>query len=92
MQDLLKTKNRREFLKDGLRTALFGGLAFTGLFLGWRGQSRSERESSCLVNLPCRGCSKLPDCQEPRAANARQKPHDSPLPSLKIKRGARGDK
>jgi hypothetical protein len=92
MQDLQKTKNRREFLKDGLRTALFGGLAFTGLFLGWRGHSRSGRESSCLVNLPCRGCSKLLDCPEPRAVNARQKPHDSRLQSSKIKRGARDDR
>jgi len=77
MQDFQKIKNRREFIRDGLRTALFGGLALTGLFLGWRGHSRPGRESSCLVNLPCRGCSKLPDCQEPRAIDAREKPHDS---------------
>ena len=77
MQDLQKTKSRREFLKDGLRTALFGSLAFTGLFLGWRGYSRPGRESSCLVNFPCRDCSKLPDCQEPRAINARVEPRDS---------------
>ena len=37
MQEFEKAKNRREFLRDGLRTVLFGGLAFTGLFLGSRG-------------------------------------------------------
>jgi len=53
MEDFKSIRNRREFLKDGLRTVLFGGLAFTGLFLGWRGYSRSGKESSCLVRLPC---------------------------------------
>ncbi len=92
MQDFQNTKNRREFLRDGLRTVLFGSLAFIGLFLGWRGYSRSGLESSCLVDLPCRGCSKLPDCQEPRAIDARQKPDDSRLHSLKMKKRARDDR
>ncbi len=92
MQDLQKTKSRREFMRDGLRTVLFASLAFTGLFLGWRGHSRSGRESSCLVDLPCRGCLKLPDCQEPRAINDRQKPHDSRFQSSKMKRRARDDR
>ena len=81
MQDLQKTRNRREFIRDGLRTALLSGLAFTGLFLGWRGYSGSAKESSCLVDLPCRGCWKLPDCPEPIAFDARQKPSDSRLQS-----------
>jgi hypothetical protein len=89
MQDLKITKSRREFLRDGLRTVLFSGLAFTGLFLGWRGYSRSGRESSCLVRLPCRGCSKLPDCQVPRAIDTRQKAPDSRLQSSKMERGVR---
>jgi len=88
-QGFKKTKNRREFLRDGLRTILFGGLAFTGLFLGGKGYFRQGNESSCLVLLPCRGCSKLPDCQEPRAIDTRQKPPDSRLQPLKMKRGVR---
>lgn len=89
MQDFKKTKNRREFLRDGLRAALFGGLAFTGLFLGWKGHSLSGMESSCLLRLPCRGCSKLPACQVPRAIDTRQNPPDSRLQSLKMKRRVR---
>ena len=86
MKDFQKTKNRREFLRDGLRAVLFGGLAFTGLFLGWKGHSLSGIEPSCLVRLPCQDCSKLPDCQVPRAADARQKPYDPRIQSLKTKR------
>ncbi len=85
VKDFQKTKNRREFLRDGLRAILFGGLAFTGLFLGWKGHSLPA-ESSCLVRLPCQDCSKLPDCQVPRAIDTRQKPRDSRLQSLKMKR------
>ena len=88
-QDFQITKNRREFLRDGLRTVLFGGLVFTGLFLGWKGYSRQGKESSCLVLLPCRDCSKLPGCQEPRAIDTRQNPPDSRLQSLKLKRRVR---
>ncbi len=85
VKDFQKTKNRREFLRDGLRAASLGGLAFIGLFLGWKGYSLSEMESSCLVRLPCRDCSKLPDCQVPRAIDTRQNPPDSRLQSLKMK-------
>lgn len=92
MQDLYKTKNRREFLKGGLRAVLFGCFAFTGLFLGWRRYSCSGRGLSGLANLPCRGCSKLPECREPRAINARQKPNDSRLSSSRMKRGILNDR
>jgi hypothetical protein len=84
IQSQQTTKNRREFIKDGLRAVLFGGLAFTGLFLGWRGYSLSDKESPCLIDLPCRSCSKLPGCQEPRAIDARQKPDDSRFQSSKM--------
>ena len=82
MQDLQKKGNRREFIRDGLRAALLSGLAFTGLFLGWRGYSGSAKESSCIVDLPCRGCSKLPGCQELKAFDARQRSSDSRVQSL----------
>ncbi len=91
-QSLQITKNRREFLKDGLRAVVFGGLAFTGLFLGWRGYSRADKESPCLIDLPCRSCLKLPGCPEPRAIDARQKPDDSRFQSSKINKGFQDDR
>jgi hypothetical protein len=91
-QSLDITKNRREFLKDGLRAVLFGGLALSGLFLGWRGYSGADKESSCLIDLPCRSCSKLSGCQEPRAINARQEPDDSRFQSTKMNKGIRNDR
>ena len=60
MKEAHKTKSRRQFIEDGLRTIMLGGLAFVGLSLGWRGISHSGEESSCAVDLPCRICSKLP--------------------------------
>ncbi len=89
VKDFQRTKNRREFLRDGLRAVSIGCLAFTGLFLGWKGHSLSGMEPSCLVRLPCQGCSKLPDCQVPRAIDTRQKPPDPRLQSLKMKRRVR---
>ena len=73
MQETRKKKNRREFLKDGLRASLLSGLAFAGLSLGWRGVSRSGKGSSCSIDLPCRICSQLPGCRKPEAVDAKQK-------------------
>ena len=84
MQDAQKTKTRRDFLKDSLRTALLSGIGFMGLFLGWKGFSASGRESSCFVDLPCQGCSRFTGCQYPRALDVRQKEHDTRLQSLKM--------
>lgn len=69
-------KNRRQFLKDGLRTALFGGLTLTGGFLWWRGRSQSGTDSPYVLNIPCRDCFILPDCQDPRAISAREELRD----------------
>jgi hypothetical protein len=68
-----KMKNRREFLKNGLRASLLSGLAFASLTLGWRGVSRSGKESSCSIDLPCRICSELPGCRKPEALDTKQK-------------------
>lgn len=73
MQETQKMKKRREFLKDGLRASLLGGLALVGLSLGWRGISRSGQESSCSIDLPCRICSQLPGCRKPEAVDTKQK-------------------
>lgn len=87
IQSVQKTKNRRDFLRDGMRTVLLSGLAFTGLFLGWKGYSNSGKESSCLVDLPCRGCSRLLDCREPKALDVKQKERDSRLQSSGMNSG-----
>jgi len=64
-------------MKDGLRTVVLSGLAFAGLSLGWRRASSSGKDSSCIVDLPCRICSKLPGCQQPKAADVKQGYHGS---------------
>ncbi len=90
IQNVQKTKTRRDFLRDGMRTVLLSGIGFMGLFLGWKGISISGKESFCLVNLPCRGCSRLSGCQEPKALDVKQKERDSRLQSSKMNNGGDG--
>ena len=47
---------------------LFGGIAVMGGILGWRTMTHPDQASVCLINSPCRGCLKLSDCFEPKAA------------------------
>jgi len=77
MKEAHKIKNRREFIKDGLRTVVLSGLAFAGLSLGWRRASISRKETFCVIDLPCRICSKLPGCQQAKAIDVKQEYHDS---------------
>jgi hypothetical protein len=70
-----------------MRTILLSGLGFMGVFLGWKGFSTSGKESSCFVDLPCQGCSRLSGCQYPRALDVRQKERDSRLQSSKMNNG-----
>jgi hypothetical protein len=72
-----KTKNRREFIKAGLRTIVLGSLGYSGLSLGRRASSDSEEKASCTIDLPCRICSKLTGCQELVARNTKREYHDS---------------
>lgn len=90
IQDAQKTKTRRDFLKDGFRTVLLSGIGFMGLFLGWKGFSNSGKESSCLVDLPCRRCSRLSGCQYPRALDMKQKERDSRHRSSRMNSGGGG--
>lgn len=83
-RDAKKTKTRRDFLKDGMRTILLSGMGFMGLFLGWKGFSSSGKELSCFVDLPCQGCSRFSGCQYPRALDVKQKENDSRLKSSKM--------
>jgi hypothetical protein len=73
MQEKQKKKNRREFMKHGLRTVVLSSLAFTGLSLGWRRASSPGKETSCPIELPCRICPQLPGCRKPEAVNTKQK-------------------
>ncbi len=73
MMEDTKLKDRREFIKDGLRAILLGGVVFSGLFLGWRGQANSGTETSCSLDLPCRSCSKITSCIEPPAIQEKDK-------------------
>ena len=77
MKEAFKTKNRREFIKTGLRTIVLGSLAFAGLSLGGKRSSGSEEKTSCAIDLPCRICSKLPGCQEREALDAKREHRDS---------------
>jgi hypothetical protein len=77
VQETEKKKNRREFIKDGLRTFVLSGLAFVGLSVGWKKASSSKNEMSCAMDLPCRICSRLPGCRKPEAKETRQMSWDS---------------
>lgn len=87
MKKAHKIKNRREFIKDGLRTVVLSGLAFAGLSLGWRRASISRKETFCVIDLPCRICSKLPGCQQLKAIDIKQEYHDSLNRSLSKNKG-----
>ena len=73
MINLHKPKNRREFLKDGLRAGVAGSIVFMGLFLGWRKKPENSGGTLCIDNLPCRDCSKMKKCTEPKALKQKQK-------------------
>ena len=77
MPDQTKVKSRRDFIKDGMRAALLGGIVFSGLFLGWRGRANSGTDTSCSIDLPCRNCSKISRCQESLALQERKSMSES---------------
>lgn len=91
MRDLQKTESRREFLKDGVRTALFGSLILIGASLGWRKISNTGQSSS-LVNLPCGDCSILPVCFLPKATDFKRTKRHSSQYSSPRKKGVNSDK
>jgi hypothetical protein len=62
--------SRREFLKNGARTILFGGFVFMSVLLGKRKFSGSD-QTSCQIELPCRNCSRIPGCENPKAVEFR---------------------
>jgi hypothetical protein len=73
MPDQTKDKSRRDFIKDGMRAVLLGGIVFSGLFLGWRGRANSSTNTTCSIDLPCRSCSIIKRCPESQPFQERKR-------------------
>ncbi len=91
IQNVQKTKSRRDFLKDGMRTILFGGFVFVTGFFGWRKISNTGQTSN-LVNLPCGDCSILPVCFLPKAIDFKKTKRNSAQYSSPMKKGVKSGK
>ena len=63
--------NRREFLRDGLRVALLGGVAVVAGTLARRNSQRLPGQTRTGAGL-CRGCAVVEDCGLPSALSFRQ--------------------
>ena len=81
-----ETMGRRAFLKDGLRSVLCGGFIVLGVVFGWRKCLKQGQGSSCIASSPCGRCSKLIDCDEPRAIDLKRKKPLSRPRSLPMKK------
>jgi len=63
--------SRRQFLRDGLRLAVLGGLAAVGGRLAGRASARPGGQV-CVSAGICRGCAVFEDCGLPSALSARE--------------------
>lgn len=63
--------SRREFLRDGLRLAILGGLAAIGGKLAGRAAARPAGQV-CISAGICRGCAVFEDCGLPSALSAKE--------------------
>ena len=63
--------NRREFLRDGLRLAVLGGLAAIAGKLTGRSAARPSGQV-CISAGICRGCAVFEGCGLPRALSAKE--------------------
>ena len=63
--------NRRDFLRDGLRVALLGGVAVVTGTLARRNSQRLPGQTCTGTGL-CRGCAVVEDCGLPSALSFRQ--------------------
>jgi hypothetical protein len=68
----VNSENRRKFLKSGLRSMMLGGIAVVTGILGWREISASDEDNLCVIDLPCRDCSKISGCVYPEAEEQRK--------------------
>lgn len=62
---------RRQFLRDGLRLAILGGLAAVSGRLAGRVAARPAGQL-CISAGICRGCAAFEDCGLPNALSAKQ--------------------
>ena len=67
---------RRQFLRDGLRWAILGGLAAVGGTLAGREAARPAGQV-CISAGICRGCAAFEDCGLPNALSAKEAPGHS---------------
>jgi len=81
MNDNSRKQNRREFLISVTRNVVIGGLGLLGITLGYKSLN-SDPENSCEVNLPCRNCFKLGNCNEDKAVKMKNeiKQDNQPAP------------
>jgi hypothetical protein len=63
--------SRRQFLRDGLRLAMLGGLAAAGGTLAGR-QAGLPAGQVCVSAGICRGCAVYEDCELPRALSVKE--------------------
>jgi len=70
--------SRRQFLRDGARYAILGGLAAVGGKLVAR-QIESPAGQVCVSAGICRGCAAFDDCELPQALSVRQVLGNAPL-------------
>jgi hypothetical protein len=89
MNDKKTKQNRREFLISSGRKTVLSGLGFIGISLGYKTLT-SDRDTSCEVNLPCRNCFKLGNCNEDKAAEMRNEIKQSDQSSEKLNRKENG--
>jgi hypothetical protein len=62
---------RRQFLRDGLRLAILGGLAAVSGRLAGRAAGRPASQV-CISAGICRGCAAFEDCGLPNALSAKE--------------------
>jgi hypothetical protein len=73
--------SRRQFLRDGLRLTILGGLAAVGGKLAGR-QAALPAGQVCVSAGICRGCAAFEDCGLPRALSAKEALGHSPIRRL----------
>ena len=73
--------SRRQFLRDGLRFTMLGGLAAVGGELAGR-QAGLPAGQVCISSGICRGCAVFEDCGLPRALSAKEARNNSRMRPL----------
>ena len=70
--------SRRQFLRDGIRLTVLGGLAAIGGKLAGRAAALPARQVCISAGL-CRTCAVFEDCGLPSALSAKQAPGKNPI-------------